>query len=268
MSCCRRRASQFGDLAGAHGEAPSDAHAVEQPSVVTDQYERAGVRLESLLELLDRRQVEVVGGLVEHEQVHAAGLQQRERRAGPLPGRERRGGPRDVGGAEAELREQGPDVGRREVRDRQAEALDERLVGQELPPRLGKGDHLAFFYYFGLPEEEQPGDLMHRSRHLALHVDTERELLDWRARLKAHGVRVTPPLGHELLESIYFDDPNGIQLEITRPLRPFAAIDARDAELTLRALSDVTRSGKPTVEEMWRRKGELSRAHTEEEQNR
>jgi len=108
---------------------------------------------------------------------------------------------------------------------------------------------------------------MHRSRHLALHVDTERELLDWRARLKAHGVRVTPPLAHELLESLYFDDPNGIQLEITRPLRPFAPIDARDAELTLRALSDVTRSGKPTVEEMWRRKGELSRAHTEE-QNR
>jgi catechol 2,3-dioxygenase-like lactoylglutathione lyase family enzyme len=132
---------------------------------------------------------------------------------------------------------------------------------------LGKGDHLAFFYYFGLPEEEQPGDLMHRSRHLALHVDTEQELLDWRARLKAHGVRVTPPLAHELLESIYFDDPNGIQLEITRPLRPFAPIDARDAELTLRALSDVTRSGKPTVEEMWLRKGELSRAHTEE-QNR
>ncbi len=132
---------------------------------------------------------------------------------------------------------------------------------------LGNGDHLAFFYYFGLPEEEQPGDLMHRSRHLALHVDTEQELLDWRARLKAHGVRVTPPLAHELLESIYFDDPNGIQLEITRPLRAFAAIDARDAELTLRALSDVTRNGKPTVEEMWRRKGELSRAHTEE-QNR
>ena len=132
---------------------------------------------------------------------------------------------------------------------------------------LGKGDHLAFFYYFGLPEEEQPGDLMHRSRHLALHVDTERELLDWRARLKAHSVRVTPPLGHELLESIYFDDPNGIQLEITRPLRPFAPIDARDAELTLRALSDVTRTGKPTVQEMWRRKGELSRAHYEE-QNR
>ncbi|MFE9881060.1 VOC family protein [Streptomyces sp. NPDC005784] len=132
---------------------------------------------------------------------------------------------------------------------------------------LGKGDHLAFFYYFGLPEEEQPGDLMHRSRHLALHVDTEQELLDWRARLKAHGVRVTPLLAHELLESIYFDDPNGIQLEITRPLRPFEPIDARDAELTLRALSDVSRNGKPTVTEMWRRKGELSRAHTEE-QNR
>uniref|UniRef100_A0AAU2V0S8 VOC family protein n=1 Tax=Streptomyces sp. NBC_00003 TaxID=2903608 RepID=A0AAU2V0S8_9ACTN len=129
---------------------------------------------------------------------------------------------------------------------------------------LGKGNHLAFFYYFGLPEEEDPGDLMHRSRHLALHVDTEEELTAWRVRLKEHGVRVTPPLAHELLESLYFDDPNGIQLEITRPLRAFAEVDARDAELTLRALSDIAQGERPTVEDMWRRKGELARDHAEQ----
>ena len=86
---------------------------------------------------------------------------------------------------------------------------------------------------------------MHRSRHLALHVDTEQELTAWRVRLKEHGVRVTPPLAHELLESLYFDDPNGIQLEITRPLRAFAEVDARDAELTLRALSDIAKRRAP-----------------------
>jgi catechol 2,3-dioxygenase-like lactoylglutathione lyase family enzyme len=124
---------------------------------------------------------------------------------------------------------------------------------------MGKGNRIAFFYYFDLPEEEPLSDLMHRSRHVAFHVDTEEELLGWRARLKAHGVRVTTPLAHELIESIYFDDPNGLQLEITRPLRVMSGIDARDAELTLHALMDVAESPDPSVQALWQRKAELIR---------
>jgi hypothetical protein len=122
---------------------------------------------------------------------------------------------------------------------------------------MGKGNHLAFFYFFGLEPEELPGDLMHRSRHIALHVDTEEELTAWRARIKSLGVRVTHPLQHELLESIYFDDPNGIQLEIVRPLRPFGPLDAADAELTLRALADIAAKPGDTIQDMWRRKAQL-----------
>lgn len=128
---------------------------------------------------------------------------------------------------------------------------------------MGRGNRIAFFYYFGLPEEPPPSDLMHRSRHLAFHVETEEELLAWRSRLKAHGVRVTTPLAHELIESIYFDDPNGIQLEITRPLREMSGIDARDAELTVQALTDVAGSPRPSVEALWQRKAELIRKTTE-----
>ncbi|KQX56218.1 MULTISPECIES: VOC family protein [unclassified Streptomyces] len=128
---------------------------------------------------------------------------------------------------------------------------------------MGAGNRLAFFYYFGLPEEDAPSDLMHRSRHLAFHVDTEEELLDWRDRLKARGVRVTRPLAHELIESIYFDDPNGIQLEITRPLRVMSGIDSRDAELTVLALADVAESPRPSVEALWQRKAELIRKAAE-----
>jgi catechol 2,3-dioxygenase-like lactoylglutathione lyase family enzyme len=122
---------------------------------------------------------------------------------------------------------------------------------------MGRGNRLAFFYYFGLDEDEPPSDLMHRSRHMAFHVETEEELHAWRAWLKSQGIRVTPPLAHELIESIYFDDPNGIQLEITRPLRPFEALDARDAELTVQALADVAEAPDPSVQAMWQRKAEL-----------
>jgi catechol 2,3-dioxygenase-like lactoylglutathione lyase family enzyme len=128
---------------------------------------------------------------------------------------------------------------------------------------LGKGNHIAFFYYFGLPEEKAPTDLMHLSRHIALHVDTEEEMLAWREQIRSHGVKVTPPLTHELLESVYFDDPNGIQLEIARPLRPFGPIDARDAALTVRALAEVAAEPSPSVQAMWQRKAQLVRERLE-----
>ena len=55
-----------------------------------------GYDVERLLQLLDRGQVEVVGRLVEHEQVDPARLQQRQRRPGALARRERRGRPQHV----------------------------------------------------------------------------------------------------------------------------------------------------------------------------
>lgn len=119
---------------------------------------------------------------------------------------------------------------------------------------IGGGNHLAFFYYFGLPPEDKVVGLMKRARHLALHVETEEEMVAYRERLMAHGVRVTRPVAHELIESIYFDDPNGIQLEITRPLRRFGAIDARDAARTVAALRAAIAEGDPTAEGMWARK--------------
>jgi 2,3-dihydroxybenzoate-AMP ligase len=123
---------------------------------------------------------------------------------------------------------------------------------------LGKGNHVAFFYYFGEPpEEEIPTPLMKRARHLAFHVETEAELLAYRERLMAAGVRVTRPVAHEVIESIYFDDPNGIQLEITRPLRRFDQRDAQDARLTLDALIANLESGTPSSAGMWREKGHL-----------
>lgn len=124
---------------------------------------------------------------------------------------------------------------------------------------LGRGDHLAFFYYFGVSEDTAPTALMRKSRHIAFDVETEEEMHVWRRRLKSHGIKVTPPLTHELVESIYFDDPNGIQLEIARPLRAFTEIDARDAELTVQALLDVVKEDDPSLYAVWRRKAELLR---------
>ncbi len=72
------------------------ATCVEQRPVVRDEQQRAVVGVEGRLELLDRGQVEVVGRLVEHEAVDAAGAEQRERRARALARRQRTARPRST----------------------------------------------------------------------------------------------------------------------------------------------------------------------------
>lgn len=127
----------------------------------------------------------------------------------------------------------------------------------------GNGSTIAFFYYLG---NEQPEHLVHRPEydsdaiHTAWKVETHAELLAWRARLEQHGVPILFQIEHEVIESVYFRDPNGYYLEITRQLRPFCALDAFDAQLTLEAAiaEEQRRGGKfKGIEAIWRAKGEL-----------
>ena len=67
---------------------------------------------------------------------------------------------------------------------------------------------------------------------------------------------------HEVIESVYFRDPNGYYLEISRPVRPFSEADIQDAELTLAvAIAEEERllaagNKLQTIEPVRRAKGE------------
>jgi Asp-tRNA(Asn)/Glu-tRNA(Gln) amidotransferase B subunit len=84
--------------------------------------------------------------------------------------------------------------------------------------------------------------------------------------LEARGVDVFMRVHHELIDSIYFRDPNGYLLEITWQTRPMTALDAGDAERTLQAAiaaeSEAAAGGMPLngIEGIWRRKAQLVRA--------
>lgn len=97
---------------------------------------------------------------------------------------------------------------------------------------IGKGDRLAFFYYFGLERFSEPGQdayathgpkvprFFRDSRHLAIHVDSEEALDEYRRRLEDNGWTVEMQVKHETIESIYTYDPNGFMVEFTtRPAR-------------------------------------------------
>jgi hypothetical protein len=63
---------------------------------------------------------------------------------------------------------------------------------------------------------------------------------------------------HETIESIYVYDPNDYLIEFTTPTRPATDADARDAELTVRAIVDVVRAeAAPSLDDVWARKAQL-----------
>lgn len=136
---------------------------------------------------------------------------------------------------------------------------------------VGGGDRIAFFYYFGFQPpagagragdvharfaDDVPGFFIN-SRHLALHVDSEADLLEYKRRLDGSQWPTEMRVTHETIESIYTHDPNGYLVEITRALRPITAQEDLDAELTVAALADVASGAEPSMDKLLARKAEL-----------
>ncbi|GAA4697665.1 hypothetical protein GCM10023215_39950 [Pseudonocardia yuanmonensis] len=124
---------------------------------------------------------------------------------------------------------------------------------------IGNGDRLAFFYYFGVEpyRDNAIPELIHRARHLAIHVDSEEHLQEYRRRLDASDWPCELQVRHETVESIYVTDPNGYLMEITRPLRAITVEDDIDANVSVDALMDVTGEDEPTLEKFFARKARL-----------
>jgi catechol 2,3-dioxygenase-like lactoylglutathione lyase family enzyme len=108
----------------------------------------------------------------------------------------------------------------------------------------GNGSTIAFFYYAAQPvppEAERPvmrpwpEDHVFDATHTAWLVATPEELGRWKERLQDRGVDVSTETAHEVIESIYFRDPNGYFLEITRKLRCLEEVDRHDAAATIEA---------------------------------
>lgn len=121
----------------------------------------------------------------------------------------------------------------------------------------GNGSTIAFFYYIGT---ERPdwltvrGHYQERATHTAWRVRDEAELLQWRQRVEAVGIPLRYQIRHEVIESIYFNDPNGYPIEITWQVRPFLPADIADAQRTLEAGMALEAEGYSSIEPVWQRK--------------
>lgn len=88
--------------------------------------------------------------------------------------------------------------------------------------------------------------------HFAFEAGSEAALRDKRDELRAKGVEVTEVVDHDWAKSVYFKDPNGVQLEYCCFTRNLTASDARmqdRAEISVRRLGledpDALRPGEP-----------------------
>jgi len=123
----------------------------------------------------------------------------------------------------------------------------------------GNGSTIAFFYYIGTLQSEryiQSDHYQDRATHTAWRVENEAELLRWRARVEAVGIPLRYQIRHEVIESIYFNDPNGYPIEITWQVRPFSLEDAKDADNTLEAAMKLESTSLNSIESVWQAKGE------------
>ena len=137
----------------------------------------------------------------------------------------------------------------------------------------GNGSTIAFFYYLGEPSPQErpampptPDDHVFDATHTAWLTDSVERLLAWKEMLEAKGVEVSSTTQHEVIQSIYFRDPNGYFIEITVKLRELQALDASDAALTLAAAikaeqvasGHAGRAGQVRqIDTVWQEKGRL-----------
>lgn len=92
--------------------------------------------------------------------------------------------------------------------DREVEAL-------QILFRMASGN---FFSFYDVPDDPKP-DIYEKvgpfESHFAMKVSSQAEWQNWTDRLTSAGIPYAGPLDHDFVRSVYFQDPNGIWLEIT-----------------------------------------------------
>lgn len=105
---------------------------------------------------------------------------------------------------------------------------------------LGDGNFLAFFDAPGTAAPDAFKPVHGFDRHVAFEAADVETLLAWRDKLNAGGVPCFGPIDHGFVQSVYFQDPNGLPLEITVRVADHDAIMAEELAAHRAALADWT----------------------------
>jgi catechol 2,3-dioxygenase-like lactoylglutathione lyase family enzyme len=105
---------------------------------------------------------------------------------------------------------------------------------------LGDGNYVAFFDVPGKAKPEKFGMKWGMDLHFAMEVTSMDELMQFKRRLEEQSVPCFGPIDHHFCHSIYFYDPNGINVEITIRDESHDAIMAEEASTADRLMAEWT----------------------------
>ena len=102
---------------------------------------------------------------------------------------------------------------------------------------MGRGSVISYWHW---PDRKLTPPPPHSERdragfyHLAFHVDSEDELELMRQRLLEAGIKVSDIEGRRMVDkSIYFNDPDGVQVEFACPMFKLEGVVEHDGKGTL-----------------------------------
>lgn len=113
--------------------------------------------------------------------------------------------------------------------------------------RMADGDFITFY---DIPEDVAPTtfELDPMELHLGMKVESEEAMMKWADRLKDKGLFYLGPMDHDMVQSIYFQDPNGIWLEVTYQVPDHEQIMHREMDAAKGLLADWTIKSRPNKE--------------------
>jgi catechol 2,3-dioxygenase-like lactoylglutathione lyase family enzyme len=113
--------------------------------------------------------------------------------------------------------------------------------------QMADGNYVAFF---DVPDGAKPDKFKMKwgmDLHFAMEVETEAELMAFKDRLAEMNVPCFGPIDHHFVHSIYFYDPNGVNVEITyRDARhdQIMADESAHAMALMKEWTERTKAGK------------------------
>lgn len=120
----------------------------------------------------------------------------------------------------------------------------ETVEGLHILFRMADGDFIAFY---DIPADVSPEifTLDPMELHLGMKVESEAAMMNWLERIKDKGLEFLGPMDHDMVQSIYFQDPNGIWLEITYQVPDHENIMHREMDAAKDILADWTVKSAP-----------------------
>lgn len=117
---------------------------------------------------------------------------------------------------------------------------------------VGRSSVISYWYW---PDRKLTPPPPHDQRdragfyHVAFHVDSEDELESMRRRLEGAGIKVSGIEGRHMVDkSIYFQDPDGVQVEFACPMFNLEGVVEHDGKGTLIPRSEGAKLEKRTLD--------------------